>query len=228
MFMSNLVSFKKSIFCTESLLVALASLALILQNYFTKPQTKFEPSRLAPPLEISYLSAGFKAQLSDSFWLRSVQDTEYCEKQVEGNTCIGQSWFFSLINLAVELDPLFSEAYYYGGLSLTVYIKDIPGASIIFDKAVKQFKYEWPILYLAAYHALFQEKDKLKASKLYLAAADNGAPPWVRLSAGKLALGGGDDRAAQEILEQLIKTEAHPAWIKQLKEKLVESRAEKL
>jgi hypothetical protein len=227
--MSSLaLRFKDLLFRTESLLLMTAVAGLVLQSFFSRPQSKFEPNKLAPPLEIAYLSAGFKSQLSDSFWLRSVQDTEYCEKVAAEGTCVGKSWFFSLINLAVELDPLFSEAYYFGGLSLTVYIRDIPGASIIFDKAVKQFKYEWPILYLAAYHALFQEKDKLKASKLYLAAADNGAPPWVRLSAGKLALGGGDDRAAEEILQQLIQTEADPLWIKQLKEKLAEAQSKKL
>lgn len=216
--------FKRILFRTEVVLLLSAVVLILLQQQFARPTVKFESNKVAPPLEIIYLSAGFRSQLSDSAWLRSVQDTEYCEKTLDDNKCVGQSWFFNIINLTVELDPLFSEAYYFGGLSLTVFIRDISGASIIFDKAVKNFKYEWPILYLAAYHALFEEKDKLKASRLYLAAADNGAPAWVRLSAGNLAQEGGDDLAAKEILEQLIKTEAHPQWIKKLKEKLSESK----
>jgi hypothetical protein len=207
-------------FRAETALFLSAALLILLQQQFAKPNLKFEHNKVAPPLEVIHLAAGFRIQMADSAWLRSVQDTEYCEKTLENNKCVGQSWFFNIINLVVELDPLFSEAYYYGGLSLTVFIHDVAGASIIFDKATQQFKYEWPILYLAAYHALFEEKDKLKASRLYLAAADNGAPAWVRLSAGKLAASGGDEAAAKEILEQLVKTEADPIWVKQLKEKL--------
>lgn len=220
--------FKRIFFRAETVLFLAATLLILLQQQFAKPNLKFEVNKVAPPLEVMYLSAGFRVQMSDSAWLRSVQDTEYCEKTLEGNKCVGQSWFFNIINLAVELDPLFSEAYYYGGLSLTVFIRDIAGATIIFDKATKQFKYDWPILYLAAYHALFEEKDKLKASRLYLAAANNGAPAWVRLSAGKLAASGGDEAAAKEILEHLVKTEADPIWVKQLKEKLkaTESKTE--
>lgn len=220
--------FKRMFFRAETVLFLSAALLILLQQHFVKPNLKFELNKVAPPLEVMYLSAGFRTQMSDSAWLRSVQDTEYCEKTLEDNKCVGQSWFFNIINLAVELDPLFSEAYYYGGLSLTVFIHDVAGASIIFDKATKQFKYDWPILYLAAYHALFEEKDKLKASRLYLAAANNGAPAWVRLSAGKLAASGGDEAAAKEILEHLVKTEADPVWVKQLKEKLkaAESKTE--
>lgn len=220
--------FERVLFKAETVLFLLATLLILLQQQFTKPDLKFQLNKVAPPLEIMYLSAGFRSQMSDTAWLRSVQDTEYCEKTLQDSNCVGQSWFFNLINLVVELDPLFSEAYYFGGLSLTVFIRDIPGASIIFDKATRQFKYDWPILYLAAYHALFEEKDKLKASRLYLAAANNGAPAWVRLSAGKLAISGGNESAAKEILEQLVKTEADPAWVRQLKEKLktVESNTE--
>ena len=212
--------FKRLFFRVEIILIFLAIVSFFLQQQMAQPEVQFQTNKVAPPLEISYLSVGFKPQLSDSFWLRSVQDTEYCEKMLDSSKCVGQSWFFNIINLAIELDPLFSEAYYYGGLSLTVFIHDSAGASIIFDKAVKIFKYEWPMLYLAAYHALFEEKDYLKASKLYLRAADNGAPAWVRLSAGKLAVNGGDPAAAKEILNQLIRSEADESWVRALKEKL--------
>lgn len=127
----------------------------------------------------------------------------------------------------VELDPEFTEAYYFGGLSLTTLIKDYEGATVIFDKATAKFKREWPLLYLAAYHALFEEKDKLKASKLYLMAANNGAPSWVRLSAGKLAAEGGDKDVAVDILNHLIQAESDPRWIKRLKDKLKEANLKK-
>ena len=206
----------------EIWLLGIAAIFFSFSLFLDKPKPEFNANKVAPPIEIQYLSAGMLSQVSDSFWLRAIQDIEYCEKMVGQGVCEGKSWFFNVINLVVELDKQFIEAYYFGGLSLTVFINDVPGASIIFDKGVSIFKYEWPLLYLAAYHALFQEKDKLKASKLYLRAGENGAPPWVRLSAGKLAAQGGDEQAAVEILEQLIRVEADPSWIKKMQEQLAE------
>ena len=206
----------------EIWLLGLAAIFFYATGLVQRPQPQPNLGYIAPPVELKYVTMGFSKQVSDTFWLRTIQDTEYCEKTIAEGVCIGKSWFFRLIDLVVQLDQDFSEAYYYGGLALTAVIHDNEGASSIFDRAVVRFKYEWPILYLAAYHALFEEKDKLKASRLYVRAADNGAPPWVRLSAGKLALGGGDKATAVEILQQLIKLESDPRWIKQLKAKLEE------
>lgn len=203
----------------KGLLLAIA-LFIFIQGFFTEPKPLGKVEYFAPPSEVKYLASGYAPQLSDTFWMRSIQDTSYCESHISEAICQGKSWFFKIVDLTITLDNQFSEAYYFGGLSLTVLIKDIQGASVIFDKATQVFKYEWPILYLAAYHALFEEKDNLKASKLYLRAAENGAPAWVRLSAGKLAASGGDNEAAKEILEKLIAREENPLWIKSLKEKL--------
>ena len=204
-----------------------AAIFFIVQAGFSRPPLLDKTDYLAPPIELKYISGGLNSQLADSFWMRSIQDTEYCERPLNSQQCANKSWFFSVVNLTVELDPQFSEAYYYGGLSLTTLIKDMEGASIIFDKGVKNFSREWPLLYAAAYHALFEEKNKLKASKLYLAAANYGAPEWVRLSAGKLAAEAGAEDAATEILQHLIESESDPRWIRRLKDKLEESKKEK-
>lgn len=211
----------------ELRLLFLAALIFLAQSFFTHPVAQDRTLYLAPPIEIKYLLSGFGSQASDSFWLRAIQDTEYCEKFISERICSGKSWLFNMINLTVDLDPKFAEAYYYGGLSLTVLIEDVQGAQIIFDKGVENFKHEWPLLYVAAYHALFEQKDKVKASKLYLMAANSGAPPWVRLAAGKLALEGGDKSTAEDILQHMIDTEQDPQWVKQLKSKLEESRLKK-
>lgn len=122
--------------------------------------------------------------------------------------------------MTVELDKNFTEAYYYGALALSILISDYSGATIIFDKGVRLFNKNWPLLYAAGYHALLEEKDKLKASNLYLAAVENGAPEWVRLMAGRLASEGGNNQLAKEILQELIKFEANPLWIEKLRKKI--------
>ena len=208
-------------------LLVIAAFFFAAEIFFVHPKAQERTIYVAPPLEVKYLVGGFSSQAADSFWLRSIQDTEYCESLISEKACKGKSWLYNMINLTVELDPLFAEAYYYGGLSLVVLVEDNPGASDIFDKGVSHFSHEWPLLYTAAYHALFNEKDKLKAAKLYLKAADTGAPPWVRLSAGKLAAEGGDHNVARDILQNMIGSEANPLWIKQLKTKLEETEKTK-
>lgn len=218
--MRSLVQKNSAEICLALLLVVF----IPLQSFFSKPSTPDKLSYIPPSLEIKYLSMGFKEQVSDAFWLRVVQDTHYCESHKENGYCVGKSWFYQVVNLVTELSDDFAEAYYYGGLALSIMIQDSEGASAIFDKAVKKYPNEWPMLYLAAYHALFEEKNKSKAAKLYLRAADHGAPDWVRLSAGKLAADGGDEQISLLVLEQLIAQQKDPEWIAQLQKKLEEKK----
>lgn len=191
-----------------------------LQSFFTIPQLQRRTDYIAPPLELKYLNAGFSSAAADSFWLRAVQDFDMCSQPLNERECKGKSWLFHILNLAVELDTKFIEAFYYGALALTIIISDYEGASVIFDKAVLHFDKNWQILYSAAYHAYFEEKNKLKASRLYLAAVNNGAPDWVRLTAGRLASESGDMATAKDILQQLIDRAVDPAWIDILRKKI--------
>lgn len=198
----------------------LAVMCFVLQMQFLPPQLQKRTDYIAPPIELKYLNGGFSTSISDSFWLRAIQDFDQCSEPLNEHECKGKSWLFHILNLTVELDNKFKEAFYYGSLALTVIISDYEGASVIFDKGVQSFPKFWQLLYAAGYHAFFQEHDKLKASRLYLAAVNNGAPDWVRLSAGRLAGEGGDVAAAKDILQQLIDHSVDPAWIEILRKKI--------
>lgn len=200
----------------------MTALFFALQLQMKTPQLQKRSDYITPPIELKYLNAGFSASAADSFWLRAVQDFDHCDQPLNESECKGKSWLFDVVNLTVELDAKFREAYYYGALALTILISDYDGATVIFDKGVAHFKNYWPLLYAAGYHADFEEKNKLKASKLYLAAVNNGAPDWVRLSAGRLASEGGDQVSAKEILEQLIDIQSDPLWIAKLRKKIEE------
>lgn len=211
----------------ELKLLILAAFFLALQTQVQKPALIKRSNYIVPPIELKYLNAGFAAQTSDSYWLRSLQDMDYCDQPINERECRGKSWLFNMINLTVELDRSFKEAYYYGALALTIIVSDYAGAGIIFDKGVESFNKEWPLLYAAGYHALVEEKNVLKASKLFLMAANNGAPDWLRLSAGRLASEGGDVEVAKNILQQLIENENDPIWVEKLKSKIKEKEKEK-
>lgn len=203
------------------LIILSASFFAIALNLI-KPTVQNRSDYLPPPEIIKNMSAGLNHQNSDAFWIRAIQDFDYCADLISERTCAGKSWLFKILDLTTELDKKFLEAYYYGGLSLSVIISDYDGATKIFDKGVLAFPQDRQLLYAAGYQALFEEKNKSKAAKYYFAAAENGAPPWVRVMAGRLAAEGGEKEYAAKILEQMITTSQDPALIHRLKQKLSE------
>ena len=201
-------------------LILLSAISFCAAIGFRKPLSLARADYIAPPLIVQRLTSGFSYQASDSFWLRAVQDFDFCSEKVNERECKGKSWLFQMVNLTTELDKKFHEAYLYGGMALTVIISDYAGASVIFDKGIENFESDAGLNMVAAYHALYEEKNKAKASKLYLTAANSGAPPWMRVLAGKLAAESGEMEFANLILQQMIASSEDPKLVERLKEKL--------
>ena len=197
----------------------------LIQALFVKPTPMKRSDYLTPPQVIKNLSAGLQVQFSDSFWMRAIQDFDFCDQPLNEKECKGQSWLFHVIDLTTDLDGRFLDAYFYGALALSVIISDSQGASRIFDKGVVAFPKEWLMTYAAAYHALYEEKDKLKAARLYAMAADHGAPAWVRVMAGRLALEGGEKEFAEKVLQQMLLVNEDPKLIERLKQKMGQNTA---
>jgi len=203
----------------------------IVESILPAPRIEdIKKSYIAPPKLIEHFNGGFKIQVADSLWIRAIQDFDFCsevkpnsEQTLKGQPpeCIGKSWLFNVFDVATTLDPHFDAAVYQtGGLALTVIISDYAGASVIFDRGTRLYPTNWQLLYTAAYHAHIEEKNKAKAARLYLAAADNGAPGWIKLMAGRLAGEGGDMDYAEQILQTMIETNQDVTYIDILKKKL--------
>jgi len=180
-------------------------------------ENKFSP----PPVGITKLTFGFPVALADIFWIRSLQGFDYCEAYSAPNICQSRSWLFKNLSLMFMLDPNMQVGFYHtGALALSVVISDIEGASEIFDLGVKRHPDDWRLLYAAAYHALYEEKNKKKAALLYKKSSDLGAPDWVSVLAGRLAVDGGDVDYAQKVLQTMIETNQDEKLVKRLKEKI--------
>lgn len=208
--------FKNSLF----VLLILSLLFFIPAQFFRMPAPVLRTDYIAPPTVITSLAIGLKVQVADSFWLRAIQDFEYCSQPINDRECRGKSWLFLIMDLITDMDPKFFYAFYSGSLALTVVISDYEGASRIFDKGIPLFPKKWTFQYAAGYHAYFEEKDKIKASHLFYMASENGAPDWLKVTAGRLAKEGGDLDASEKILQQMIATSEDPKLVERLKEKL--------
>lgn len=182
--------------------IPFATIIFILSR-LSLPQFQYMPSMNLPPPPITHLTFGFSQQIADQFWLRAIQDFDYCEKKIAENTCRNQGWLYQMLDLITELAPDFRMPHAAGPLALTVIISDIEGASKLFDKAVQNFPTDWPILYRAAYQALLEEKNKEKAAKLLYQAAKNGAPDWVYALAGRLYSEAGEKELGERIYAEI-------------------------
>ena len=81
--------------------------------------------------------------------------------------------------------------------------------------------------YAAAYHALYEEKNKTKAARLYEKAAQNGAPAWVFSLAGRIAMDNGEDQYSKQILEGMIASNLDEKIIKRLKDKIADIESQR-
>ncbi len=212
----------------QTKLIFISALFFLTTLFFIKPSVNQETLLLPPSANIKYFSVGFKITLASALWLRILQNIDYCEQKINKTQCIGKSWLFKNLDLATDLDPIFeSDMYRMGALALSILISDNEGALIIFDKGIKQYPNNWPLLYAAGYQAYFEEKNKKKASELYFRAAQNGAPDWVHVLAGRLAAEGGEFDYAEKILQTMIDTNQEEKYIIRLKEKLANLKKEK-
>jgi hypothetical protein len=180
---------------------------------------------LSPPAGIEHFTFGHRDVVADFFWVRAIQDFDYCDHEVGKNLCAGNSWLYRMLNSITELSPKFRMPYATGAVALSVMVSDIDGAAKIFDRGIEVFPNDWPILYRAAYHNLYEVKNKKKAADLFMRAGRNGAPKWVFSLAGGLYNEADDRAAAEAVLSEMIKTEVDPVIIKRLEEKLSNIRA---
>lgn len=205
------------------ILGAFAFLAIYLSLKGTLPLLEDQSRFISPPDHIERMTFGFSEVASDIFWIRTVQDMDYCEQQADLNICVNNSWLYTMLNAITNLSPHFRVAYSAGTLALTVLISDIQGATQLFEKALKYFPNDWVINYRAAYHYIYEVKDKKRAAVLLETAAKNGGPPWLYSLAGGLYSESGSQQAAQTLLKYMIQTEQDTAIIKRLQEKLAKS-----
>jgi hypothetical protein len=194
---------------------------------------------------IEYFHFGFKESVADSLWLRWIQDNDYCQTYIAPvqklkaeptnindltqnprfKIC-DNSWSFKMLDAVTRLDPRFKMPYEAGGITLSVMVEDFTGAKTIFDRGVENYPNDWLILYRAAYHYQFDQKDVKKAAELLERAADHGGQPWFKLLAAKLYSKTGQAELGITTLEGLRKTLTDEKEIATVDKRLAELRRE--
>jgi hypothetical protein len=200
------------------------SFFLLMLIYSIGLPYKHAPKNYITPPEFKHFTFGYNEPIADFLWIRAIQDFDFCSEKINEKDCKGQSWLFHMLNQVTELSPQFRMPYATGGIALTIIVNDYEGASKIFDKAVLAFPKDWRILGRAAYHALYEEKDKVKAAHLLKSGAENGGPFWYYTLSGRLFAEGGEMQLGEALLEELKASGQPDHVIDRLKKKLADHK----
>jgi hypothetical protein len=195
------------------------ALVLVTQQIKTT-KVKTIQEYISPSPNLRYLHFGFKYVVSDLLWLRAIQDLDFCENRDVNKNCTGKVWLFEVLNLATLFDPWYLEVYSHGAIGLSVIISDIRGASVIFDRGLHHYPYDWNLLYKAAYHAVYEEKNKSKGARLLEQAARTGAPDWVFALATRIYSEQGEKELALRILQDAESLGISEPILKEIKKRL--------
>ena len=169
---------------------------------------------IAPPDMAKHFVLGYNDVAADMLWLRVVQDIDVCEKNLaeEGSPLVPlgegkceKGWVFHMLDVLTELAPKFRIAYSVGGTTLSVIVQDKSGADLLLQKGIKNFPNDWNLKYKAAYHAMAELNDPLRAAQLLTEAGKLGAPGWVFALAGKLLNEQSQSILAKSMLEEALK-----------------------
>ncbi len=202
-------------------LALIATGLLILQVALWQPDASLQKAVYISPSEVlKHFHFGYNEALADGFWIRAIQDIDYCEIQVAKGRCSDITWLYKMLEVVTELAPTFRLPLSVGAIALSVLVGDVEGASRIFAKGVERFPNDWTLSYKAGYHALIEEKDETKAANYFRLAAQRGAPDWVYSLAGGLYQKNQKEQVAQQVLEEMKNSGVDSGIIKRLEQKI--------
>lgn len=185
---------------------------------------------VVPPDFIKYFTLGFTNAVADIFWLRLIQDMDYCggfnltETKWDGREdqkpICRNGWVAKMFNLITELSPNFYLVYRVGVTALPIIVGDLEGAEKFIMKATTRYPNDWTIAYRSAYFYIFEKKDPVRAAELLKIAGQNGAPEWVLSLSARLYDEGGQLLLGIGVLEETIKATKEEAFRESLQKKL--------
>jgi hypothetical protein len=170
---------------------------------FKSPSSETYFVRPAPNIE--YFTFGYRELMADMMWLRTIQDIDQCERSLAKEELCSNSWVYQMVNKITDLSPNFRIIYATVPILLAFVVTDVAGGVKLFDKGIKYFPNDWPILYRGGYLYLFNLEDKVKAAEFFVRAEKNGGPDWLASFATRLFTEAGREELAQHLISEYEK-----------------------
>ncbi|MBT3980927.1 MAG: hypothetical protein HOE90_06200 [Bacteriovoracaceae bacterium] len=161
--------FKTSKFSQVILIVAIACCFLIhafLNQHSTLPPIDISMQKSAININheaLKLFSMGQKRLIVAIMWIKTLIDSDlehYKSRDLN-------SWMYLRFKSIVELDPLFLQAYQFGGQYLSIIKDDDLGAKDIYDRGLEQYSKNHKILVYGGLHYYFELDDPQGALKFW-------------------------------------------------------------
>jgi tetratricopeptide (TPR) repeat protein len=172
---------------------------------------------------LNHLNVGNKRLISDLLWVQTLLESDiehYKTKDLN-------SWMYLRFNTIINIDPLFYEAYLYGGKYLSIIKDDDLGAKDIYDKAVKKFPNDYRINFNAGFHYYFELGDAENAARIFDRIKFHpNAPSFLPSLTARLKAKAGDLEAAFLLLNDTLERSKNKRIIKRLHKSMYNIRTE--
>jgi tetratricopeptide (TPR) repeat protein len=207
----------------ELFTMALAALAIYsyAQHTYKQPAADLYATGdfYAPPIPLlKHFTFGYKDMIADLYWLRLIQNIEYCGQPKPSNSLTpdgkrmgknrtpecSKGWSYQMHDFITDLAPDNYIPHLYGPMNLSVIVDDIDGATELFKKSLQRFPDDWMIAFAAGYHYMTELEDFPKAAEYFHQASQHGAPNWVLLLSAKLSSKAGRTEVAISVLKNFI------------------------
>lgn len=199
--------------------VFLGLVCLVQMNLKIQHPSLSKPS-LRPTQFQKYFSLSHRELFGDLYFIRSIQDMDFCETSPNMNGCKDKGWLFQVLDLASDLNPQFTSIFRVGALSLNIVTSDIVGATALLDKGRKIHPSDLRLLQISVYHELYEANNPGKAAEIALQAAKNGAPGWYYSLAGSLYQKAGKTEMQMKLVQDMEASGVPEGFINRLKEKM--------
>lgn len=145
------------------------------------------------------LVLGYNQAVGDLLWIRAVSyfgnhsmtDQEY-------------PWLYHILNLIIDLDPLFDFPYYFGGIVLSLEASQPKKANEILERGIKTYPNKWNYHFYIGFNNYYHLGDPLKAIPyMERAASLPDAPAFTQTIVGTLHMELGERDAALKFFREL-------------------------
>jgi hypothetical protein len=153
------------------------------------------------PLLLKKLLVGFENIAADLYWLRTVQ--YFGGKRLDANNK-NFDLLEPLLRITVTLDPKFRIAYSYGATFLSEPFPQGAGMPskgiVLIEEGIRQHPDHWRFYLDKGFIYYWHLRDFHKAAEIFLEGAKiEGAPYWMKTTAGRTLLEGGDRQMARAL-----------------------------
>ncbi len=202
-------------FAIGALVLAVVAVQSHIDESFGEYRSTEEILYIDNPRFLKKLLVGFENVAADLYWLRTVQYFGGKRREAANKN---YDLLDPLLQITVTLDPKFKIAYTYGATFLSEPFPQGAGAPskgiALIDDGIRQHPGHWRFFLDKGFIYYWYLRDYKKAAEVFLEGSKiEGAPYWMRTTAGRALVQGGDRQTSRGLWQIIHDTAETPQQV---------------